>query len=462
MATQLKGAQTATVRIIPKGRADPDAADLAVQLGMPLEPWQCEILTEASRMVGNKWSAYEVTGIVPRQNGKSFLFVARMLAGALLYGERLILYSAHEYRTAQETWRLLRDMCESEQLKPHVKQIRTVAGGETVEFYNGARIKLIARTRTSGRGFSPDCILLDEAFAVSPDIMAALQPSMAARPNPQIWYMSSAGTWESSVLLDLRKRGHTLMSPRFAYWEWHALETDDHTDPKVWAATNPAYGVRLTRDAVERELGAMTKRAFMRERCGVWTESLAEVVLPEQDVADALIDVPTAPRDGRPVGWGVDASWDRTGAAIAAAFRDDSGRLVATLVETHAGAGWLPDHLGDLAARTNVEAVAYDARGGITDLMERAERDYSVPLMPLRHAEYPAACADLAQRVADHSIRFGRAPLLVSDLTGATAKTVAGGWVWSRQSATPPTHLIAVTAAVAALERSAGSRVAIY
>src|SRR5262245_59579896 len=208
--------------------------------------------------------------MVPRQNGKSYLILARALAGVLLYGERLILYSAHEYRTAQETWRMMRDLCESDVMRPYVKRVRIVAGGESVEFHNGARFKLIARTRSPGRGFSPDTLLLDEGFALNPDVIASVIPSMAARPNPQVYYFSSAGTWESEVLLGLRRRGHAKTARNYGYWEWHAEEGDDFEDPRIHRKANPAYGIRISPESIIRELESMSTKTFGRERLGVW------------------------------------------------------------------------------------------------------------------------------------------------------------------------------------------------
>jgi len=459
---ELMGAQIATTRVLPRGRADRDAVELGARTGLPSDPWQDEILTESSRTVRDRWAAFEVVAIAPRQNGKSYIVPKRALAGALLYGERLILYSAHEYRTAQETWRLMRDVCESDPITRYVKRIRVMAGGEVIEFTNGARFKVIARTRTSGRGFSPDCLMLDEAFALSGEVMSALLPSVSARPNPQVWYLSSAGTYESEVLLGLRQRGHR-RAPNLAYWEWHAQATDDHRDPRVHAAANPAYGRRLFAHTIARELESMSKRSFLRERLGVWSETTVETVLDEEAVTALTVDVPSPPTDGRPVGWGVDAAWDRTGGAIGACFAGADGRPVLVLIDARPGAGWLPDRLGELAGRYELGEVGFDARGGITDLMDRASRDHEVELAPMRHGDYPAACANLAQRVADGTVRFARSPLLISDAVNGIAAQVSNGWVWSRKTATPPTNLVAVTAALWQWEHhNGGAAVAVY
>lgn len=458
----VSGAQVATTRVIQPGTPDDAAVTLARRAGLDLDPWQAEIITESSRMNGDTWAAFENVVLAPRQNGKSFLVAARVLAGALLYGEKLILYSAHEYRTAQEVWRTLRELCEdSDFIRPVVKSIARGAGRETIEFINGARFKLIARTKTSGRGMSPDCLLLDEAFSIDPDSMASVLPSLSARPNPQVYYLSSAGTWQSTVLLDLRKRGH-VAAERLSYWEWHAEQDDDHADPAVWAKANPAFGHRLSHNAVSRERASMSKRSFARERLGIWTESFAETVLDSDRVYQLTVPAPPPPIDGRTIGWGVDVSSDRASSAICASFESD-GQPVVVLVDARPGAGWVPGRLAELHAAYGLSDVCYDSHGGILDVMDRVEREYEIPTSPLKFTQYPAACAALTQAVFDGTVRFGHAPPLLSDCTGATSRPMTNGWVWDRRGLTPPTHLIAGTCALWSYSHGAdGSGIAIF
>lgn len=459
----VSGAQTATTRVIQPGTPIGAAVALARRAGLDLDQWQAEIIEESSRMDGDTWAAFENVVLAPRQNGKSFLVAARVLAGALLYGEKLILYSAHEYRTAQEVWRTIREVCEeSPFIAPVVKTIARGSGRETIEFINGARFKLIARTKQSGRGMSPDCLLLDEAFSIDPDSMASVLPSLSARPNPQVYYLSSAGTWQSTVLLDLRKRGH-VGAERLSYWEWHAEEDDDPADPAVWAKANPAFGYRLSHAAVSRERASMSKRSFARERLGIWTESFAETVLDSDRVYQLTVPAPPPPVDGRVIGWGVDiAGADRSSAAICAAFEHD-GQPVVVLVDARPGAGWVPERLAELEAAYGLADVAYDAHGGILDVMDRVEREFEIPTSPLKFTQYPAACAALTQSVFDGTVRFGHAPPLLADCTGATARQMTSGWIWDRRGLTPPTHLIAATCALWSFNHGAdASGIAIF
>ena len=171
-----------------------EAIELAASAGLILDEWQCFALDVAlSERADGKWAAFEVGMIVPRQNGKGSILEARELAGLFLFGERLILHSAHEFKTAAEAFLRVKALVDNtDDLRRKVKQIRTSHGDEGIELLDGARLRFVARSRGSGRGFSGDCVILDEAFNLGAEAMGALLPTLSAKPNPQIWYTSSA------------------------------------------------------------------------------------------------------------------------------------------------------------------------------------------------------------------------------------------------------------------------------
>lgn len=83
-----------------------EAVELAALAGLPLEEWQVDGLTLmlATRPDG-RWASREYAELVGRQQGKSIgLGAPRVLAGLLLLGERLVMWSAHETKTAFEAF----------------------------------------------------------------------------------------------------------------------------------------------------------------------------------------------------------------------------------------------------------------------------------------------------------------------------------------------------------------------
>lgn len=213
------GHQEPRYRLAPEGPAPAaeEAIELAASAGLILDPWQQNVLHGAlaeerdPRRPGKmRWVASEVGLIVPRQNGKGSILEAVELAGLFLWDERLILHSAHEFKTSEEAFkRILTLIQNTPDLDRMVQNVRTSHGQEGIELITGQRLRFMARTGGSGRGFSGDRIILDEAYRLSGASMSALLPTLSAQPNTQIWYTSSAPLpiEESSTLRRLCKRG---------------------------------------------------------------------------------------------------------------------------------------------------------------------------------------------------------------------------------------------------------------
>jgi phage terminase large subunit-like protein len=162
-----------------------EAAELAAGAGLHLDPWQAWVLEQAlGERADGKWSAFEVALVVGRQNGKGAILEARELFGLFLAGERLILaFSAHEFKTAAEAFRRVLELVQNTpDLERRVMQVRTSHGDEGIKLKNGARLRFVARSTGSGRGFSGDCIILDEAYNLNANAMAAFLAD-ACRPD---------------------------------------------------------------------------------------------------------------------------------------------------------------------------------------------------------------------------------------------------------------------------------------
>lgn len=215
----LLGAQQPRFRLAPVewSPAGQEAIELAASTGLILDPWQQDVLHGGlaeepdPRHPGlSRWVSSEIGIIVPRQNGKGGILEALELAGLFLFEEQLILHSAHEFKTAAEAFRRLLFLIQNTpDLASRVARVRTSHGDEGIELIGGQRIRFVARSTGSGRGFTGDRIILDEAYNLSSAGMSALFPTMAAIRNPQLVYASSAPLprQESDTLRRLCKRG---------------------------------------------------------------------------------------------------------------------------------------------------------------------------------------------------------------------------------------------------------------
>lgn len=270
----LRGDQYPRIESVPPpalSLAGAEAVELAAGVGIVLDPWQAHVLDRSLGERGDgKWSAFEIGLICSRQNGKGTILEARELAGLFLFGEELLLHSAHEFKTASDAFRrIAATVQDNRQFSRHVKRIRTANGSEMIELKSGQRLRFVARSAGSGRGFSADVVILDEAYELGDKEMEALLPTLSARPNPQVWYASTAGNPASTQLGRIRERGLRGGDPSLAFFEWSAEEDDDPAARETWAKANPGLGIRITEEYVRREQASLSVDGFARERLSI-------------------------------------------------------------------------------------------------------------------------------------------------------------------------------------------------
>lgn len=436
----------ATFRSVPPARpgAGGEVVDLAASVGLILDPPQADVIEGAlGERADGRWSTGEVGVVEPRQNGKGSILEARALGGMFLFREPLIVWSAHEFKTAKEGFLRLRAYVDNyDHLRRHVKAVRVAAGDEGIELTNGTRVRFLARSGGSGRGFSGDTVILDEAYALTEDQMAALLPTVSARPNPQIWYTSSAPLPISVVLRRLMKRGRAGGAPGLAYFEWCAPDDAHSDDRTAWAAANPALGVRISEEAVERERASMDEETFRRERLGIvdLRDDASHVIPPDtwaarRDPGSQLTN---------PVAFGVAIARDRSYASIAVGGRRHDGLGHGEVVDRRRGTGWVVGRLSELAGRWRPCAVVLDPSGPagalVTALNEKgfavdpSADEWRLHLVGAR--EYAQACGALADDVVNDQWRHLDQTELNDALAGAGTRPLADAWAWSRKDST--------------------------
>lgn len=390
LTRSLVGARRPRVEVRPQGIVSSlgaPAIQLAGLAGLEADdPWQFDAIDlMLSVRDDGKWSCFEYAEIVSRQNGKGSIGEIRVLAGLLILGERLIMWSAHEYKTAMEAFRrchaLIREL--GTRVKDNLYDIDGVLikvnntnGEESFERLDtGARIKFIARSKGSGRGFSGDVNVIDEAFAYTPDQHAALLYTMSARPNPQIIYLSSPPLNGESgdILFDLRDRASAGGDASLGWRDW-GLEGDldnlddvDLDDRANWAAANPALGIRITEETVARERRSTLNQPaeFARERLGIWPvrSSIAGRLLDAR-VWESMADPEAVRASGADVTLALDVTPLRDHACIGYYTTNEDGRELMQLIDYRPGTDWLVDRIVELKQVLNPIGIAYDAKNG--------------------------------------------------------------------------------------------------
>lgn len=462
--SELRGVQLPRLFTAPSyaSSAGQEAIELAAHAGLVLDEWQQNALRVGlGERPDGSWAAFEVAVNVPRQNGKGGIIEARELAGLFLLGERLILHSAHEFKTSIEAFRRIVALvtnCDS--LRKRVKAIRRTTGEEAIELLTGQRLRFLARSGGSGRGFTGNCNILDEDMILGDDAMGALMPTMAAVKDPQVWYFGSAGIGSpSQQLARLRRRALAAVElgvpdPSLAYMEWsidpHVRECppgctdhDDPLSPLSVAKANPALGYRLTLEHTERERLTMSDEIFARERLGVGDypsdgEDTWRVI--DEDVWRALADGTSSISD--PVAFALDTTPERSHTAICAAGANGDAKHV-EVIDHRPGTGWAPERLAELVVKWQPCAVVIDEggpAGSLVPAVRKALRDAGLTedevdalLLVPKTRQVAAAAGQFFDGVAEGGIvHLDQAPLATA-LAGADKRPIGDGWGWARR-----------------------------
>lgn len=476
LAERVVGAQRPRIRLVPPAAstgAAREAIELGAAYGVDLDPWQKWALEDAlGERSDGSWASFEVGIIDPRQNGKGKIIEVRELSGLTLFGERLIIHTAHEVKTAAEAFIRIRDLFTNyDDLRRETKRINNSHGEEGIELRNGARLRFLARSRMSGRGFSGDTIFFDEAFHLPDASMAALLPTMSAMPNPQLWYLSSSVNQvhhvHGHVLARLRRRGLRTDSPRLTYLEWSLMEREDwealavaererlRADPESWRVANPGYGYRISEEFTRAELGALDAADFDVERLGIgdWPTDETESWLVISEAAwSMLVDRESSAED--PVAMSLDTTPDRSWTSIAAAGRRSDGLVHVEVIEHRTGTDWAVARVAELIERHRPCAFVIDESGPAASLVPGLERA-GVELDRAPAREVAAGCDHFLDLVRGGTLRHRDQPELMRALAGAKKRVIGDEkqWAWARKGIQVViSPLIAATQAAYGLE----------
>lgn len=453
------------------------AAEEAIELadaygvadGFPLDEAQRFTLRLAlGERADGSWAAATVADFEPRQNGKNDTCGARELAGLVLFGERLIIHTAHEFPTANESFLRLVAVFENwDDLRRKVARIRYANGEQGIELLTGQRLKYRARTGGSGRGFAKaDLVVYDEAQHLQAEHVAASGPARLANPNNQSWYMGSGGLGTSHNAWRMRRRALAGEGGRFAYVEHTAervsLDTRGRVvsvrpevlDREAWARANSAYGFRITDESMLSLYQELGSELFARECLCVWDPELG--VSEEGVIPRAIWDVVCSP-DARPdadLTFGVDVNLDRSAAAIVAGGTgtDPEGNLlpVAEVVEHRGGLGWLVDRAVELNERWDRPTWAVDGRSTapVASFVPKL-RAAGLTVVEVPGGGMPAACGDFLDAVVDAKVRVRRHASLDAAVDAVDKRFSGDAWVWDRKdSETDISPLYAATIAL--------------
>jgi hypothetical protein len=206
-------------------------------LGVVPKPWQETFLRTAR--------GESILVLTARQVGKTTAAAWAMAHAAVFYAGSLSVVACPAQRQSAEAVRKVRDMV----LKAGAKLKSDNVYG--LELANGARVLALPGSDDSIRGLTVDAwIVADEAAYLTPDLIAALRPMRAQRPDARIVMLSTA---------------NSRTDPFWSAWEsddqsWRRLQVTVDADPSLYSQAH-----------LDQERRALGEERYKREFLGIPT-----------------------------------------------------------------------------------------------------------------------------------------------------------------------------------------------
>lgn len=465
--------------------AGTEAVRLAASAGLILDPWQVLALeVMLAERADGRWAAFEVGILVARQNGKGSILEARALAGLFLFAEQTIVWSAHEFKTAKEGYKRLKALISATPaLKAKVahranapmgpKGCATCLAGTkclqvtgfhqsnedtSITLANGQRVVYLARSKGSGRGWTGDCNIFDEAQELPAAAIDAMMPTLSAMSitgNPQVIYTGTVPgpTNDDEHWTKIRDRGRAGDDPALAWLEWTPqpkpgkdLVDIDLDDPIARGQANPARGIRISAEFIEHERRSMSEAGFARERMSIWGGLHRRTVIDMALWAE-LHDATSAVAD--PVGMVIDVAPDRSSSSIGCAGRNAEGLWHVELIHTAPGTAWVVDVAVELDQHWEPTWMV-DETGPVSSLSPDLEAA-GLTIARATARDMGRACGLFYDAVTQRQLRHLNQVPLATALGVATKRKLGDLWAWQRADGlTNISPLVAVTLAMRA------------
>lgn len=456
----------------------------AAACGVKLDEWQSYVLDGLFAVTeSGQWAATEFGLLVARQNGKGEILVAYDLAHLFLFPRednrrKTILHTAHEMKTAIDGFQRLKGVIESQpQLMARVARVYTANGQEGIVLKPrkgqalGDRIKFVARSKNSGRGFSGDIVVQDEAQEESRASHDALTYTQSAVPNRQEFLTGTVpedGVNESEVFEGVRDRGREAAragdgGSRTGWMEWTPTGSDDpklapsidRSDPAVWLEANPAAPHRITLETIQDQHDRDTSpehASFSRERLSIWPDraEVEDVSLNDLDLEvwrSGVVDEPPAMEGRTAVIAPVVADGGGYG-SIAVGWRTLNGSIYVEHVDTRAQTAWIPARVRELKESFGIAAVVMDERKNASIIAGMTRE--GVAFLRMNATEVAAAYALTVEQInAGLVCHRDQSEVDISLRHAQPRKVGAYGFTWTASDASEPvSQMQAITNAV--------------
>lgn len=426
----------ATVLEDPPASIMSEFKSTAAALEIDLHPWQLEVLKAiAARLADGATPVLkDVMLTVPRQQGKTIIATVVIITMGRLLTGGIMVYCAQTRLDSRDRLVAIGDMAVRAGVNA---KVNIGAGNERIYFQDtGTELRIMSPNERGGHGWTIDLVVLDEVFAIDPIVMSGIVPARVARPASQMVAISTAGTVESELFLDLQAKGREAVEnpdSTFGYFEWSAPDDVDVFDPETWWDYLPSLGRSVAPDAIRSAMDTLAPHQFERA-FGNRTVRVDQPVVPVgwwQDTADPT-KVPERLVLAVEVGKGPSS------AAIAGAW-DSHGRPHVELIDYAPGEStrWVGPRLLEMIDQWRIDMIVIDKGGpaGVVfaDVKAIGER-HGIPVRVIYPREMGAACGGLYEDLRSGEITHGVSEALDLAVVGARQKSIGDVWVFDRRT----------------------------
>lgn len=447
-----------------------EAIEFAEFLGIRLYPWQKWLLIHGLELNldGTDFRFKRVIVEVARQNGKTTLMVVIGLWRLFVFGASEIVSAAQKLTVAEDTLKdAFKIAAHNEVLREYLPNdprpkdnefngawMRETNGSKQIElckvpvpgrldvFGTLPTWSVTTADRKGGRSASADTAFIDEMRELLTwDGWNSIEPTIAARPESQLWGFSNAGDARSIVLKSLRDSAVERINlgdtedMATALFSWSASQDAEITDVDALRQANPSmgWGGITLKNLLAEAKETKNPDGFRTEKMCVWVESLEPGKIPA-DVWGACADAGSRVAEGNPVAAAVDVAVDGKFAYVAVAGVRDDGRTHVEVVAQRAGFRWVAEWF---AARVGAVdwfdgRVAMQVKGapaaGLAPLLEEA----GLTVVPWQGGDMSSSVLGFFDAIATGELRHRSQPVLDLAVEGAQDKKAGDLFIWDR------------------------------
>lgn len=412
----------------------PAVRDTCGSLGVGFDRWQDGIgRLILAKNADDLYATDTIVISIPRQVGKTYLIGWIVFALCIKFPGLTVLWTAHRYKTAGETYRSLAAMANRQKMQPHVDSTPRGAGDQAINFTNESRIMFGARERGFGRGFADvDVEIFDETQILTQNAIDDMVPATSTAANPLIVYMGTPPkpADPGEVFTEFRERALSGDSEDVLYVEISADPDAKPLDREQWRRANPSYPHRTPERSMLRMFKNLTAESFLREGLGVWDVNASSRVV-NLDVWAELTDPASVASSF--TAFAVEMTPDRVWASVAGAGPRADGLTHVEVQHgdpggsTHRrGSGWVVPYCVAMHERHGRPVFVVDGGGPAATLIGDLEAA-GLNVMVVGAQDMARAFGMLMDAVADRSFRHGPQQELVDAIQVAKTRPCGDG-----------------------------------